>query len=217
MKYIIGIDEVGRGPLAGPVTVCVVACESGLYKKLKRDKNLPVSGKDSKKLSHLDRKKYAEYLSACARLNLAENCGLKYEVIHVSNEVIDNKGISYAIKSAIKKGIEKLKIIHLLKIENCLGIGPWDLEFLLDGGLKAPIEFTNQRTIIKGDEKEKIIAWASILAKVSRDKLMCKIAKKYSEYGFDIHKGYGTRKHQEAIKKHGLSEIHRKSFCKKYL
>ena len=84
----------------------------------------------------------------------------------------------------------------------------------MDGGLKAPIEFKKQKTIIKGDEKEKIIAWASILAKVSRDALMCRLAKKYPKYGFEIHKGYGTLKHRKMIKKYGLSNVHRKSFCR---
>jgi ribonuclease HII len=74
-----------------------------------------------------------------------------------------------------------------------------------------------KKTIIKGDEKEKIIAWASILAKVSRDNLMTKLDKKFPQYGFAVHKGYGTARHRDAIKKHGLSHLHRKSFCKKFV
>ena len=84
---------------------------------------------------------------------------------------------------------------------------------MLDGGLKAHIDF-KQKTIIKGDENERIIAWASILAKVSRDNLMVKIGKKYPEYGLDVHKGYGTLKHRLSIKKLGVSRVHRLSFCK---
>jgi ribonuclease HII len=87
----------------------------------------------------------------------------------------------------------------------------------LDGGLKAPKNFKKQKTIIKGDEKEKIIAWASITAKVSRDALMRRAAKKYPQYGFEVHKGYGTVKHRQAIKRHGMSLIHRRSFCKNAL
>ncbi len=83
----------------------------------------------------------------------------------------------------------------------------------MDGGLRAPDGF-KQKTIIKGDEKEKIIAWASILAKVSRDSLMVKIAKQYPEYSLEIHKGYGTVKHRKAIQKYGVSRVHRLSFCK---
>ena len=196
MKYIIGIDEVGRGPLAGPVTVCAVLCEEEVYKNLKKDKTLPKVGRDSKKLSPKQREEYSEVI---------KRKKIKYSIVHISNKVIDKKGVSFAIKSAIKKCLDKLEIRNL------------KLEIILDGGLKAPIEFKSQKTIIKGDEKEKIIAWASILAKVSRDKLMEKSHKKYPKYDFHIHKGYGTRLHRESIKKNGLSEIHRMSFCKNFV
>ena len=205
MKKIVGIDEVGRGPLAGPVTVCVVACDEKLYNKLKKDKNLPPLGRDSKKLTPILREQYYNTLKKIQGESLD---GFRSVVINVSNKEIDKKGISFAIKYAIEKGFEKLRIKDLMKIKNC------KLEILLDGGLKAPKEFLKQKTIIKGDEKERIIAWASILAKVTRDNLMCRMAKKYPQYGFEVHKGYGTKKHRENIKKYGLSEIHRKSFCK---
>jgi ribonuclease HII len=196
MRYIVGIDEVGRGPLAGPVTLCVISCEIKLYKKLKKDKRLPGVGLDSKKLSEKDREKYAKIL---------KYIGVPYVVANVSNKNIDEKGISACINGAISKGIKKLE----LNSKQC--------EILLDGGLKAPREFKKQKTIIKGDEKEKIIAWASILAKVSRDALMIKLSKKYPKYGFAENKGYGTLKHRMAIKKHGLSSVHRKSFCGKFV
>jgi ribonuclease HII len=192
MKQIVGIDEVGRGPLAGPVTVCVVSCGSQMYIELKKDKNLPPIGKDSKKLSAIDREKYAKYL---------DYIGLPYVVVNVANTTVDKKGISFAIRLAILRGMKKLKL------------NPGNCEVLLDGGLRAPSEYKNQKTIIKGDEKERIIAWASILAKVSRDALMKKMANKYPKYGFEKHKGYGTLEHRKAIKKYGLSPIHRKSFC----
>lgn len=212
MKYIIGIDEVGRGPLAGPVTIGVVVCEENLYKRLRKDKNLPKAGKDSKKLSPELRQKYSRYLKTLStRWNLVQNGSLEYTTIYISNKVIDKIGISNAIKKAIERSFKNLNLESYLKIKNC------KLKILLDGGLKAPKEFKRQKMIIKGDEKEKIIAWASILAKVSRDALMCRLAKKYPKYGFEIHKGYGTRKHLQAIKKYGMSPIHRKSFCKNYL
>lgn len=192
MKYIVGIDEVGRGPLAGPVTVCIVVCKSKIYSKLKRDKSLPPLGKDSKKLSSKERETYAKYL---------KHIGISYAVTHVSNKIIDKKGISFAIKKAMSNGIKKLK----LNPKNC--------QVILDGSLKAPVQFKNQKTIIKGDEKEKIIAWASILAKVSRDKLMSKSAKKFPGYGFEFHKGYGTEEHRRVISYRGLSVFHRKTFC----
>lgn len=196
MKYIVGIDEVGRGPLAGPVTIGVVVCEEKIYKNLKKNNKLPPLGKDSKKLNEKDREKYSKVLE-----ELKKQGKISFRVNHVSNTVIDSKGISFAIKKGIKDALKKLK----LKIKTS--------EVRLDGGLKAPDGFT-QKTIIKGDEKEKIIAWASILAKVSRDELMVKMALKYPDYGLDIHKGYGTAKHIEAIQKYGISKVHRLSFCK---
>jgi ribonuclease HII len=202
MRYIVGIDEVGRGPLAGPVTVGVVVCEAEFYKKLKRNKNLPSAGKDSKKLSPAQREKYALVLKSLVSKSLFDT-----SVVHISNKVIDAEGLTFCIKKAIAVGFEKLEIGNLLKIKNC------ELKILLDGSLRAPAEFKNQKTIIKGDEKEKIIAWASILAKVSRDALMTRAGKKYPKYGFEIHKGYGTALHRAAIAKHGLSSLHRKTFC----
>lgn len=196
MRYIVGIDEVGRGPLAGPVTVCIAVCEVSLYKKLQRNKDLPISGLDSKKINQKDRERYAKILK---QLNL------EHVVVNVSSQMIDSKGISFCIKKAIRDGLGKLKL------------NPKECEVLLDGGLKAPVEFVKQKTIIKGDEKEKIIAWASILAKVSRDALMQKLHKKYPEYQFCDNKGYGTLSHRNAIKKHGLSGVHRNSFCRSIL
>lgn len=193
MQTIVGIDEVGRGPLAGPVTVCIVACEANLYKKLKRDKKFPPRGFDSKKLSPKEREKYAKIL---------KNTGFPCVTVHISNKIIDSKGISFSITKAIALGLKKLRL------------NPKQTDIKLDGLLRAPKEFTNQKTIIKGDEKEKIISWASILAKVSRDALMVKMAKKYPKYEFEIHKGYGTVRHRKMIKRWGLSGIHRRTFCK---
>jgi ribonuclease HII len=201
MKKIVGIDEVGRGPLAGPVTVCVVSCDEKIYNKLKKDKNLPPLGKDSKKLTPALREQYYNTLKKIQGESLDK---FGYVVVSVSNKEIDKRGISFCIGKAIGRGIKKLNL------------NPKQSEVLLDGGLKAPQEFLKQKTIIKGDEKEKIIAWASILAKVSRDNFMCRVVKKHSQYGFEIHKGYGTKKHRELIKKYGLSEIHRKTFCKNF-
>ena len=227
MNYIVGIDEVGRGPLAGPVTVCVVLCEENLCKKLKSDRRLPPLGRDSKKLSPKVHQKYAKLLQElqCKGCPFVLTKGhplqsLEFSIVHISNKVIDRNGISWAINLAINRGLRKC----IRKIENRIsrlsgssGLGEGDFgnfKVLLDGGLRAPLEFKNQKTIIKGDEKEKIIAWASILAKVSRDSLMVKAHKKYPLYGFNVHKGYGTLKHRLAIKNYGLSQFHRKTFCK---
>ena len=89
---------------------------------------------------------------------------------------------------------------------------PATFHIFLDGGLKAPVEYVNQKTIIKGDELFPVISLASIVAKVTRDNLMTKHSKEYPEYGFEKHSGYGTKTHYDAIKKYGLTPIHRKSF-----
>lgn len=195
---IIGIDEVGRGPLAGPVTVCAVSCDEKIYKTLFKNKNLPPVGKDSKKLKPKEREVFEKYLK-----QLSKERKIEFKIVHISNKVIDQKGISFSIKKAISECIKGLKIDK-------------DSKFLLDGGLKVSPDFINQKTIIKGDEKERIIAWASILAKVSRDSLMTKAAKKFPEYGFDVHKGYGTERHRNYIKKYGITNFHRRSFCTKF-
>jgi ribonuclease HII len=187
-KYVIGIDEVGRGPLAGPVAVCAF--------KMPIDFNAKTFGKikDSKKLTS---KKREEIF--CKLKGLKE---LDYCVSYESAKRIDKIGISKAIKNCLERSLKILK----LRPSECM--------ILLDGGLKAPKEYKYQRTIIRGDEKERAIAFASIVAKVSRDALMCRLAKKYPKYRFDVHKGYGTRRHCTAIRRHGLCPEHRKYFCK---
>lgn len=186
-KYFIGIDEVGRGPLAGPITVCALMCEERNPRKF--------SGiKDSKKLTEEGRESWLKIIreeKKAGRLN--------YAVASSSHKKIDGQGLTRAVSSAISRALKKLECSV-----DCTQV-------LLDGGLHAPAEF-EQETIIKGDEKERIIAMASIVAKVFRDKKMCRLAKKYPEYGFEIHKGYGTKKHYEVLKKCGPCEIHRRSF-----
>lgn len=194
IKFLIGIDEVGRGPLAGPVAVCA----------FKMPVKFPTNGfgplKDSKKLTHEKREIIYFKLK-----ELKKNKKVDYFVSYESAKRIDKIGISQAIKNCLAKSLKNLKI----KPAECL--------VLLDGGLKAPAEYRNQKTIIKGDEKERVIAFASIVAKVSRDTLMCKMAKKYPKYSLEIHKGYGTKKHCDALRKYGLSDEHRRCFCKNFI
>ena len=177
--------------MAGPVAVCALCLQNNFNKNNFRN------FKDSKKLSHKQR---VEWLS---RINAEkENGKIIYQVCFESNKVIDKKGIVFAIKRALNNSLKSLKI------------NPKNCTVLLDGGLKAPIEYKNQKTIIRGDEKKLAIALASIVAKVERDGLMVGLSKKYSGYGLDKHKGYGTREHYKALKNKGISPIHRKTFLK---
>jgi ribonuclease HII len=197
-KYIIGIDEVGRGPLAGPVAVGLVVMETEKYKQLIEQGTFE-QGKDSKKLTP---KKRAECFLKIRELK--EQGFLNYGVFFESNDVVDRFGIAQAIRMAIKKGLEKISL------------GQEDVQVLLDGGLKAPKEYENQESIIRGDESELVIALASIAAKETRDELMVKMAKKYPDYGFENHMGYGTKAHLESLKKSGYSDIHRQSFLRNF-
>lgn len=194
IKFVVGIDEVGRGPLAGPVAVCAfkmpIKFDSKSFGKIK----------DSKKLSAKEREEIFKKLKS-----LKTEGAVDYFISYESAKRIDTIGISKAIKNCLEKSLNKLK----LDSKECL--------ILLDGGLKAPVLYKNQNTIIKGDEKERSIAFASIAAKVSRDAFMRTLSKKYPKYFFDLHKGYGTKKHCEAINNNGLSPEHRKSFCKNFL
>lgn len=193
MNYIFGIDEAGRGPLAGPVAVGIC--------KVSEDFDFTIfpNLKDSKKLSE---KKREEFF--CKMQSLKKEGVLDFGVALVSSNTIDKSGIVFAIKSGIKGLLEKLSVSFENKV-------------FLDGGLVVPEEFKHQETIIKGDELIPVISLASIVAKVTRDIYMKEKAKDFPEYGFEIHKGYGTKKHTDAIRKHGLSTLHRKSFCKNFL
>lgn len=195
-KILVGIDEAGRGPLAGPVAVGVCVCDTKMYASYKRTKKLPT--RDSKKLTEKKREEWFTFIQECKK-----NKSIDYTVSLISASFIDTHGISMAIKTGISRSLKKL------------GLKPDEVLVLLDGGLKADREYVHQKTIIKGDEKEPIISLASIVAKVTRDRYMKKIAKKFPEYGLETHKGYGTRSHYEALKKKGLSQIHRRSFLKK--
>ncbi len=190
-KFIIGIDEAGRGPLAGPVSVGAVIISSDFDKKLLK------GIRDSKKLSELQRNIWFRKLKIWKKEEK-----LNYAVTLVGAHIIDKRGISFAIRKAISKCMYKLNAHES------------ECEIFLDGSLKAPKKFLTQKTIIGGDDKVAIISLAAIAAKVTRDKKMARLARLYPNYGFDIHVGYGTLLHRKNIKKYGLSEIHRQSFCK---
>lgn len=191
MKYRIGIDEVGRGPIAGPVAV-------GAFVFLDKKASQFFKGvKESKQLTEEKRELWFVKILEGQKKGLID-----FSVVFQSEKIIDTKGISFAIKKCLTTSLNNLKI------------NPKNALILLDGGLKAPEEYKHQKTIIKGDVKEQVIALASICAKVLRDRKMRGWAKKHPNYGFDVHKGYGTKRHYEAIKIHGLLPLHRKTFYK---
>ncbi|MFL8709273.1 ribonuclease HII [Clostridioides sp. GD02377] len=182
--YIGGIDEAGRGPLAGPVVASVV-----VFKK-----DTKIEGvNDSKKLSEAKRDELFEVIKKEA---------LDYGIGIVNNEEIDEFNILNATYMAMKKAI------------NCLKQAP---DYLLVDAATIPGIDIAQNPIVKGDSKSISIAAASILAKVTRDSIMYQYDRVYPEYGFKSHKGYGTKEHYEAIEKHGITPIHRKSFLKNIL
>jgi len=190
-SFIIGIDEVGRGPIAGPVAVGALVFLKPEAKRIFR------GVKESKQLTETQREQWFRLIE------LAHASGhVDFKVTFQSQKIIDTKGLSYAIRTALYTSLESLNI------------NPMSAQVLLDGGLKAPVQYVNQKTIIKGDEKEVVIALASICAKVLRDRRMNTLAKKYPLYGFEKHKGYGTKGHYGAIRKYGLLETHRRSFVK---
>ncbi len=222
MKYIIGIDEVGRGPIAGPVAVCAFRCAPDFFDTIctsPTGTSLPRI-RDSKKLSKKQREEWYIYLKQCKKEGKCD-----YQVSYVSSENIDKFGIVKCIQKALDKSLDK--VVESIG-QNLSRVGApvervkrgnfdqsTELELLsifLDGGLKAPKEYLNQQTIIKGDELHPVISCASIVAKVSRDKIMADYEKEFPSYGFDKHSGYGTKAHYKAIKENGLTKIHRKTF-----
>jgi ribonuclease HII len=191
-KYtIVGVDEAGKGPLAGPVAVAAIAATAKFKSQISNLKILR-GIKDSKKLNAKQREEWKKIL-----------CG-KFECHSalVGAKIIDKVGIQKATRLAVARVLRKF---------NPPAGGPHLI--LLDGSLFAP-ECYNQETIIKGDEKIPLIAAASIIAKTTRDAKMLRFHKKFPQYYFDKHKGYGTELHYKMIKKNGLCPIHRRSFCK---
>lgn len=191
MKYYIGVDEVGRGPIAGPVTVCALVSFAG------RNLELLKGVKDSKKLTPRGREIWFKKIRETKVSGLT-----KFVVISVDNKTIDKIGIVSALNLCVKKCLDKLDL------------PPEETSVLLDGSLHASKIYKSQETIIRGDEKEPLIAAASIVAKVSRDWHMSNLPERYKTYGFQNHKGYGTRAHYAAIKEYGISDLHRRSFLK---
>ncbi|MES2668156.1 MAG: ribonuclease HII [Patescibacteria group bacterium] len=194
MRYVVGVDEAGRGPLAGPVSVGVVKVSEG-YDILAAFPGL----NDSKKLSEKKREALFKILQ---REITAGN--VQATVTLVSAARIDAKGIAAAVRHGVDMGVRKL-------LPN-----PEEGKVWLDGSLKAP-EGYEQETVIGGDGLIPAIMLASIAAKVTRDRLMLKKHDEHPLYDFAKHKGYGTPSHIKAIKEHGPSSEHRKSFLRNIL
>ena len=181
-KSVCGVDEAGRGPLAGPVCAAAVILPEGVI----------IDGvNDSKKLSEKKRESLFD--------------------------VIREQALSYSIAYATVDEIEEINILNATMLAMRRAIDGLDIKAdyaMIDGNKIPPIDI-DAECIVKGDAKSMSIGCASILAKVSRDRLLYKYAEEYPMYGFDKHKGYGTKVHREAILKYGPCPYHRKSFLKK--
>lgn len=189
MRFALGVDEVGRGPLAGPVAVGVVMT----VEQFDVAREFP-GITDSKKLSQAKREKFFTMLET-----RAVHGDVRFKVEFQDAACIDKNGISLAIAIAVARGVRTLQP------------DASRAHVYLDGLLKAPLEYT-QETITHGDALVPIISLASVAAKVTRDHYMVKLSAQYPLYGLEKHKGYGTREHYKALKKYGLSIIHRRSF-----
>ncbi len=183
-RRIAGMDEAGRGPLAGPVVAAAVVFEPGV---------LIAGVRDSKQLTEKQREiLFDEIVHKC----------VAYGIGVVDPAEIDRLNIRQATFLAMRKALGAMKITP---------------DYLLVDGEELPNSIYPQEAIIKGDDKSFTIAAASILAKVTRDRIMKAYHRQYPQYHFDQHKGYGTRLHRELILQYGPSPIHRRSFLKKLL
>lgn len=180
---ICGVDEAGRGPLAGPVCAAAVILPRGL--------EIPGLN-DSKKLTDKKRRELFPIIKEKA---------IAYGIGYTSHQEIDEINILQATYLAMQRAIDQLE---------------GKADFALIDGNRAGEFGLPLRTVVKGDSLSASIAAASVLAKVSRDDIMLELAKEYPEYGFEVHKGYGTRQHYEALRTYGHCAIHRMTFLKKF-
>ncbi len=183
IQTICGVDEAGRGPLAGPVYAAAVI--------LPPETEIPGLD-DSKKLT--EKKREALFPVICEQ-------AIAYGIGFADEKEIDGINILQATFLAMRRAVEQLSV----KPELALVDGN------RDPGFDLPV-----RTVVKGDSLSANIAAASVLAKVSRDRFMTELAKRYPEYGFEIHKGYGTKKHYEALREHGPCVAHRRTFLRSF-
>lgn len=187
---ICGIDEAGRGPLAGPVVAAAVLFEAGNV--------MPEGLRDSKKLTAAQREELFDVIGLTC---LGHSTGI------ADHEEIDKHNILAATMFAMHRALIALKI----QPDVVLVDGNY---FRLPGGLEKKLNFS---TVVKGDDKVPEISCASVIAKVTRDRIMCDYDALFPEYGFAGHKGYPTFKHIQKIREFGICEIHRKTFCGKFI
>lgn len=183
MSVVCGVDEAGRGPLAGPVCAAAVI--------LPPDVDIPGLN-DSKKLSDKKRRELFPVIKECA---------IAYGIAFADHHEIDEINILQATYLAMERALSKLKVKPDIA--------------LIDGNRAKDFGVPVQ-TVVHGDSLSASIAAASVLAKVTRDDYMLEMAEKYPQYGFEIHKGYGTKAHYSALQKEGASPIHRMTFLKKF-
>lgn len=177
-KYIAGLDEAGRGPMAGPLVVGAVIFPRGYY-------NEKIN--DSKKLTEKKREELYEVIIQDA---------LAYQIEIIDVESVDRLNVYQASKKGMLDAIDHLSIRPDYALTDAMPLG----------------DVIDHQAIVKGDAKSLSIGAASILAKVTRDRIMNEYAKIYPEYGFEKHKGYPTKQHKEALKNYGVTPIHRRSF-----
>jgi ribonuclease HII len=179
-RVVAGVDEAGRGPLAGPVSVAAVVLPEGFEHEVLND---------SKKLTEIRRERLYEELTGDERV--------RWCCVLVGVEEIDRLNILGATHEGMRRAV--------------MGLGK-DVDGALIDGLPVRVFPVRQVALVKGDSKSFSIAAASVIAKVTRDRLMLRLAEKYPGYGFEVHKGYPTQKHVEALKRLGPCAVHRRSF-----
>lgn len=188
-RLIIGVDEAGRGPLAGPVVAAAVVINK--YSQYLEEVN------DSKKLTEVKREKIYE--------NILNDENIIFGVGIVNSDIIDEINILQATYMAMRKAIDDIVIIN-----------KEDYLVLVDGNREIKDCNYMQETVVKGDAKSLSIATASIIAKVTRDRIMKEFDNTIPGYNFSKHKGYGTKEHYKLLRENGISNIHRKTFLKNF-
>ena len=184
---LAGIDEAGRGPFAGPLTLGCVWCTPAVAAAAL------VGIRDSKHLTPHGREEWFG--------RLKRHPDITFRVTRIGPATIDRRGMAWALHEGVRRLVRRCGKVRMV---------------YLDGGLFAP-QNVPHATIIKGDERVPLIAAASVVAKVSRDRTMLRLHRQYPAYRFDLHKGYGTLLHRKILRAIGISSVHRKGFCRRTL